>query len=192
MTPDYNVFRGEQRWRSPSGRRVLGGLKHTARSRVQQRGSLFTSLPYDGLWLGSHPVEGKFHMFLFKTSGKTFNSVIKNQKHAFVGKPKDWHVGELVLVSKNKADCQYREKQVQYTMTLRDIRLLLPGEAERYWPGNERHWKYLIVCDGTAEIRPFNLEDVLGDEFKMYSPIMTFKKILPRHEKMIAEYLRNR
>ena len=131
-------------------------------------------------------------MYLFKTSGKTFQSVIKNQKHAFSGKPKDWYVGELVLVSKNKDDCQAREKQIQYTMTLRDIRLLRPGEADRYWPGNEGRWKYLVLCDGTAEIRPFNLEDVLGDEFKMYWPIMTFKKVISRHEKMIEEYLRNR
>jgi len=131
-------------------------------------------------------------MYLFKTSGKTFNSVIKNQKHAFVGKPKNWHVGELVLVSKNKGDCAFREKQIQYTMILRDIRLLRPGEAERYWPGNEGRWKYLVLCDGTTEIQPFNLEAVLGHEFKEYSPVMTFKKVLARHENMIAEYLRNR
>ena len=90
--------------------------------------------------------EKRIHMYLFKTSGKTFQSVIKNQKHAFFGKPKDWHVGELVLVSKNKGDCQSREKQIQYTMTLRDVRLLRPGEAEQYWPGNR----------GPMEI-PYNL-----------------------------------
>ena len=80
-------------------------------------------------------------MFLFKTSGATFDSVIKNQKHAFDRKPKDWHVGELILVSKNKGDCQSQEKQIQYTMTLREIRLLRPGEADQYWPGNEAHGK---------------------------------------------------
>lgn len=77
-------------------------------------------------------------MYLFKTSGKTFNSVIKNQKHAFSSMPRDWHPNELVLVSKNKTDCNYGEKQIQYTMRLNNIRLLQPGEAEKYWPGNER------------------------------------------------------
>jgi hypothetical protein len=129
-------------------------------------------------------------VYLFKTSGATFNSVIKNQKHAFSGKPMDWHVGELVLVSKNKMDCQFREKQIQYTMKLQEVRLLRPGEAERYWPGTEGRWKYLIICDDTTSIRPFNLEDVIGDEFRGYSPIMTFKKVLPRHEKMIEDYLK--
>jgi hypothetical protein len=128
-------------------------------------------------------------MFLFKTSGATFDSVIKNQKHAFSSKPKNWHTGELVLVSKNKLDCQFREKQIQFTMTLRDVRVMRPGEAEEYWPGTEGRWKYLISCDGTTAIRSFNLEDLLGDEFKAYSPIMTFKKVLPRHERIIEEYL---
>jgi len=68
-------------------------------------------------------------VYLFKTSGATFNNVIKNEKHAFSSKPKDWQVGELFLVSKNKLDCEYKEKQIQYTMKLRDIRPLLPGEA---------------------------------------------------------------
>jgi hypothetical protein len=41
-------------------------------------------------------------VYLFKTSGATFNSVIKNEKHAFSSKPKDWYVGELVLVTRTK------------------------------------------------------------------------------------------
>jgi hypothetical protein len=129
-------------------------------------------------------------VYLFKTSGATFDSVIKNEKHAFASKPKDWYVGELVLVSKNKLDCENREKQIQYTMKLRDVRPLLKGEAEKYWPGTEGRWKYLVVCDSTTAIRPFNLEDILGGESKGYSPIMTFKKVLPDHEKLIQEYLR--
>ena len=129
-------------------------------------------------------------MYLFKTSGATFDSVIKNEKHAFASKPKDWHVGELVLVSKNKLDCEYREKQIQYTMKFRDVRPLLKGEAGKYWPGTEGRWKYLVVCDSTTAIRPFNLEDVLGDKSKGYSPIMTFKKVFPDHEKLIQEHLR--
>ncbi len=29
-------------------------------------------------------------MYLFKTSGSTFASVVENQKHAFPGMPRDW------------------------------------------------------------------------------------------------------
>jgi hypothetical protein len=131
-------------------------------------------------------------MYLFKTSGRTFNSVIKNQKHAFYSKPRDWHPNELVLVSKNKIDCNYREKQIQYTMRLVDIRPLRSGEVEKYWPGNEGRWKYLVLCEKTKIIsQPFNLEDILSEDFKTYWPVQTFKKFNPEHGNIIEEYLRN-
>ncbi len=129
-------------------------------------------------------------MYLFKTSGKTFNSVIRNQKHAFASMPRDWHPNEIVLVSKNKTDCNYREKQIQYTMRLDDIRLLLPWEVEKYWPGNEGRWKYLVLCENTKIIsHPFNLEDILGVGSKPYKPVMTFRKIDREHVEIIQNYL---
>jgi hypothetical protein len=130
-------------------------------------------------------------MYLFKTSGKTFNSVIKNQKHAFSYMPGDWHPNELVLVSKNKTDCNRREKQIQYTMRLDDIRPLKPGEVEKYWPGNEGRWKYLVLCENTKIIsQPFNLEEILGEDSKPYGPIMTFRKFDAEHEEIIENYLK--
>lgn len=130
-------------------------------------------------------------MYLFKTSGKTFDSVIKNQKHAFSSMPKDWHPNELILVSKNKTDCNYNEKQIQYTMRLDDIRPLKAGEVENYWPGNEGRWKYLVICEKTKLInQPFNLEEILGEDSKPYGPVMTFKKITPEHESIIENHLR--
>jgi hypothetical protein len=130
-------------------------------------------------------------MYLFKTSGSTFNSVIENQKHAFSGMPRAWSPGELVLVSKNKSDCNYREKQIQYTMRLDDIRPIKSGEADKYWPGNEGRWKYLVICNDTKLIKqPFNLEEILGDESRSYGPVMTFTKFTPKQEKMIEEYLK--
>ncbi len=97
-------------------------------------------------------------MYLFKTSGKTFDSVILNEKHAFLTKPKDWYVGELVLVSKNKVDCSKNEKQIQYVMKIVDIRPLRQGESERYWPGTEGRWRYLVICEDARRIKqPFNL-----------------------------------
>ncbi len=130
-------------------------------------------------------------MYLFKTSGSTFDSVIENQKHAFSGMPQGWYPGELVLVSKNKADCNRREKQIQYTMRIVDIRPIKSGEAEKYWPGNEGRWRYLVICDGTKLIKqPFNLEEILGEESRSYGPVMTFSKFTTRQEKMIEEYLK--
>jgi hypothetical protein len=119
----------------------------------------------------------RFRVYLFKTSGATFDSVIKNEKHAFSTRPSNWSKGEIVLVSKNKVDCEFREKQIQYIMQLVDIRPLKAGEVDHYWPGAKRTWNYLIICNNTKLIRkPFNLEDLLGHEHKPYAPIMTFKK----------------
>ena len=130
-------------------------------------------------------------MYLFKTSGRTFDSVIKNEKHAFSSMPRDWYPNEIVLVSKNKRDCNYREKQIQYIMRLVDIRPLRPGEAERYWPGNEGRWRYLVICEETRPVvPPFNLEEILGDDSRAYGPIMTFRKVEPKHEEIIESYLR--
>jgi hypothetical protein len=130
-------------------------------------------------------------MLLFKTSGATYDSVIKNQKHAFKGMPQNWYSGELVLVSKNKADCGKDEKQIQYVMRLTDIRPLKRSEADSYWPGNEGRWKYLVECSDTMLIRqPFNLVDLLGDEYGPYAHVMTFMKIRPSHETIISSYLK--
>lgn len=130
-------------------------------------------------------------MYLFKTSGKTFNSVIKNQKHAFSSMPRDWYPNELVLVSKNKTDCNHRGKQIQYTMRLNDIRLLKPGEGEKYWPGNEGRWKYLVMCETTKKIgQPFNLKEILEEDSRPYGPVMTFRKLDQEHEKIIEDYLK--
>jgi len=131
-------------------------------------------------------------MFLFKTSGNTFASVIKNQKHAFGFEPRNWKINELVLISKNKKDCKKEEKQIQYIMRLDDIRKLRKGEIEKYWPGNDKdRWKYLIIFNKTINIdQPFNLIDLLGKDSISYHPIMTCKKIEPDHEKVIQKYLK--
>ena len=130
-------------------------------------------------------------MFLFKTSGATFESVIRNQKHAFRGKPSNWHRGEMILVSKNKRDCVAREKQISYVMRFKDVRLIRPGEAEKYWPGNEGRWKYLVICEGSIKLpRPFNLEDIIGRKAsEKYKPVITSKKLDSIHEKLVIEHL---
>ena len=95
-------------------------------------------------------------MFLFKTSGDTFKSVIKNQKHAYGFEPRNWAKNELVLVSKNKNDCEKGEKQIQYIMRLDNVRKLRIGEIEKYWPGNNKdRWKYLNDHKMHSEIMQF-------------------------------------
>lgn len=129
-------------------------------------------------------------MLLFKTSGATFSSVIKNQMHAFRGQPRIWSPGEQVIVSKNLKDYSSDERQIQYTMFLAEIRPLVPGEADRYWPGTEGRWRYLVKCNGTQRInKPFNLDKILGENSKEYRNVMTFKKIKPEHESLIVQHL---
>ncbi len=129
-------------------------------------------------------------MYLFKTSGQTYKSVIQNQKHAFRGQPRDWHAGEIVLVSKNKSDCAPGERQIAYTMRLNTIRRASDAEIESYWPGNPGRWNYIVDCIGTEPVpTPFNLDEVLGDGAQEYSAVMTFKRIREEHETLILPFL---
>ena len=130
-------------------------------------------------------------MYLFKTSGKTFDSVVQNAKHAFKGLPRDWSPGELVLVSKNKADCQWNERQIQYLMTLVDVRSLRPGEAQVYWPGFEGRWQYLAECTDVRRVSPpFDMVEILGEGAREYRQVMTFKKLKPQHESLVLQWLK--
>jgi len=129
-------------------------------------------------------------MYLFKTSGETYDSVIKNQKHAFRTRPGELYPGELILVSKNKSDLATNEKQIKYTMRCKDIRVASDEEIELYWPGNRGRWDYIIDCTDSQPIPiPFNLDDILGYEARIYGPIMTFRKIDYRHERLIIQYI---
>jgi hypothetical protein len=130
-------------------------------------------------------------MYLFKTSGATIENVVKYEKHAFKYKPREWNEGELVLVSKNRKDLKNGEKQIQYIMKIKDVREANPGEIDKYWPGCEGKWKYIIECYGSKKLKnPFNLEDVIGNNFKSYSPIVTFKKVEHYDEEEILNWLR--
>ena len=129
-------------------------------------------------------------MYIFKTSGATFDSVIFNQKHAFKTKPKFWMVGEIILVSKNKQDCAPDEKQIGFTMRLNAIRKTTNDEIERYWPGNVGRWNFIADCGGTEPVpTPFNLSDILGDSSQVYNAVMTFRRVEPEHEALILSRL---
>jgi len=132
-------------------------------------------------------------MFLFKTSGRTIGSVVANQKHAFANKPREWDHGEWVLVSKNRADCRPGERQIQYLMRLESIRPLQPGESNRYWPGTEGRWEYLVSCFDTRRLRrPFNLSEALGLGARDFDGVMTFKRLSPGDERRVIAFLNDR
>lgn len=130
-------------------------------------------------------------MHIFKTSAETYESVIGNQMHAFLGEPKGLYVGEVILVSKNRSGLAPGEKQISHTMAFQDIRLLKPGETERLWPGNEGRWKYLVICTKTKELaKPFDLEEVLGKKrASRYGPIITAGEVKPEDEADICSFL---
>ena len=112
-------------------------------------------------------------MLILKTSAATLASVVANQKHALVGMPRHWHPGELALISKNRTDCR-SERQIQWVMTIDDIREILPGESQHYWPGTEGRWRFLVVGHGVKALkRPFDLSEVLGADADYYSPVVT-------------------
>jgi hypothetical protein len=120
-------------------------------------------------------------MYLFKTSGSTFQSVIKNQKHAFINLPSKLKPGDLILVSKNKADCVDGEKQIQYTMRYEGARTANDSEISILWPGNSGRWNWIIDCNDTKALSaPFDLEEVIGQvQYLHYRNVQTFCPIRP-------------
>ncbi len=132
-------------------------------------------------------------MHIFKTSAETFDSVIKNKKHAFHGKPKDLVKGDLILISKNKSGLKNNEKQISYTMVFSNIREIKPNEAEELWPGNEGRWSYIVECSDVIKLKnPFNLEDHIGHErAEKYGPIITHGKIKDKDEELIIQKIKN-
>ncbi|MFA6618269.1 MAG: hypothetical protein WCT23_04290 [Candidatus Neomarinimicrobiota bacterium] len=126
-------------------------------------------------------------MHLFKTSAETFESVIKNEKHAFRGKPKDLHAGDVILISKNLTHDSGIVKQISYYAILDKIVSASFHDIERFWPGNGGRWNYITEFMKVIKIdTPFNLNDVLPKEYlNEYRGVQTHKKIPKEHEKLI-------
>lgn len=129
-------------------------------------------------------------MQLFKTSGETHESVVRNQRHAFVNRPSDWYVGEIVLLSKNRADCRQGERQIGYVARIANVRRLNQGEADRLWPGHEGRWRYLVELDATTRLpKPFDLRQVLAEKAVRYAPVMTSARLDAEDETQILQHL---
>lgn len=129
-------------------------------------------------------------MYIFKTSGETFESVISNQKHAFRNQPANIKEGDLIIVSKNKSDCAEGEKQIQYRMFVDKIARTNPEEIELYWPGNGNRWNYIVHCLNTVRLEiPFDLADLLGDDAAKFQPVQNYAKVSWPDEDKIIDYL---
>ena len=134
-----------------------------------------------------------FFMLLFKTAGDTINSVVSNQRHAFLRIPKDWYKREIILISKNRKDCRKDEKQIQHIMYLDEMRPTSHQEIEKYWPNNFGRWKYIAICSKSTKLqKPFDLDDIIE-----YNKLLPYKNITPamkihsEHEDTIFNHLRS-
>ncbi len=130
-------------------------------------------------------------MYLFKTSGATFQSVVENQKHAFVNLPGSLTPGDLILVSKNKSDCVDGEKQIQYTMRYKGARPISDSEVNILWPGNSGRWNWIIDCYETRALaNPFDLEEAIGHEqYLHYRNVQTFAPIALEDEDKLKSFI---
>ncbi|HXG60167.1 MAG TPA: hypothetical protein VNO22_02225 [Planctomycetota bacterium] len=130
-------------------------------------------------------------MYLFKTSKDTIGGVLQNRVHAYAGCPDPWAKGEIILISKNRSDCDPGERQIQFVTRFRDVRRALPGEISKYWgPSNEGRWTYIIECEDFEELKPpFDLADVIGPRAPAYYEVRSFKRLDPRDEQDILAFL---
>jgi hypothetical protein len=130
-------------------------------------------------------------MYVFRTSGETLPLVVEHRKHAYATQPKEWDVGETVLLSKNKKDLGRHEKQIQYIARIVDVRPILPGEAELYWGAKyEGKWNYLIqLSDIRPLTRQFGLAEVIGTGASDYWGARGFSRLKPAHEAEVERFV---
>ena len=129
-------------------------------------------------------------MYIFKTSGETFNSVIENKKHAFKSCPSDYHRGEIALISKNKSSLNKDEKEIKYAMRIKEIREATSSEIENYWPGHGNKWKYIVdMYDRMEFLIPINLDDVVDTKQGFYKGIQTYRKVKEKDKQDFLSYI---
>ncbi len=131
-------------------------------------------------------------MHIFKTSADTYDSVLKNQKHAFKYKPVELYHGEIVILSKNKRGLSVNEKQISHYAIFDKIKKCNDKEIEQYWPGNKGRWYFITEFSEVNEIvSPFNLSEILpADRSKHYSSIMTHGKFKKEDENIIMPHIK--
>src|SRR5438034_2424343 len=119
-------------------------------------------------------------MFIFKSSGATYGSVVRQSVHAFPYGPAEAQGDEFILLSKNREDCRDLEKQVQWAAKLLKVRLATPTELEQLFPrvGAGSRWNHVVELYWVRQlIRPFNLSDIRGFNAKRYDTVQEFAKL---------------
>jgi hypothetical protein len=131
-------------------------------------------------------------MFLFKASGATYRAVLRQRVHAFPKSPREVNGDELVLLSKNKEDCEQLERQVQHLAKLRRVRRATREELDRWFPNvraSER-WQYAVELYLVQVLdKPFNLRNVPGINAKHYNTVQAFATLSESEELSLTEYL---
>lgn len=131
-------------------------------------------------------------MYLMKASGTTYNRVLTRRMHAFRGRPSEIRDDELVMLSKNVADCSPTEPQVQYVAKVSLVRQARPGELDASFPGVEagERWEYVVELYWPRKLeRPFNLTAIPGFNSRRYAQVQAFAKLDPLDELSLLNHL---
>lgn len=133
-------------------------------------------------------------MLLFKASGATYRRVVRREVHAFEHRPRDYHEGEFVLLSKNRDDCQVGEHQVQYVGKLHRFRDATPAELDRLFPGVEASARWHHIAE-LFWVRPlenrFDFHQVAGVDLTHYQTVQGFAKLAEPDAHALFEHLRD-
>jgi hypothetical protein len=138
-----------------------------------------------------HIERGRSAIYLFRTSGDTFDSVLRNKKHAFVDSPYDWFPGEIALISKNYEDRGIFESQISYIMIINNIRRASTEEVERYWPGNGGRWNYIVEGSEVFALNtPFDLKEVIsGERARRYVNPKPYNKLEKEDQDLVEKHI---
>jgi len=131
-------------------------------------------------------------MYLMKSSGATYQRVLRLCKHAFRGRPSEILEDEFVLLSKNSEDCAPTEPQVQYVAKVLRVRTAGAEELDASFPGVEagERWEYVVELYWPKKLdRPFNLSGVPGFNGRRYGQVQTFAKLDPLDELPLLNHL---
>jgi hypothetical protein len=131
-------------------------------------------------------------VFLFKAAATTYRKVVKQKVHAFPYSPRDASEDEFVLLSKNKADCAQLERQIQYVAKLLTIRRGTAQELEGLFPNVRAgaRWNYVAELYWRKPLlKPFNLSQVPGFNYKRYNTVQGFAKLDDADALALVPYL---
>lgn len=131
-------------------------------------------------------------MYLMKAAGATYSQVMKFRKHAFFGRPSEIVPDEVVLLSKNVADCAPTESQVQFIAKVTGVRVPRGDELEKDFPGVKagERWEHVVDFYLVRQLQsPFNLSGIPGFNWKRYGQVQSFAKLDPADEMLLLKHL---